>query len=238
MLEQSWRMQWRHGRRRPETPTFPVVVEPTWQRVQPSQWLDAESIRRDAEAWEEVSAGDRHCLLELANVNFVDSTGVALLVSLQKKMRARGRHLILLAPGVAVRRALALMRLEDFFEIAADAIGAREVIEARKQERSTRVVNGAGRSLVWQGEITAANAEEVWQQTRAEINSMSSWRKEWPIDLSQVRFIDSSGLGVMIHAKKYAPRRGARVRFAGASPTVRNVLRLSKLESFLLDGGR
>jgi len=114
-------------------------------------------------------------------------------------------------------------------------IEARELIKAREREQSAQVINGARRPLIWQGEITAANAEEVWRQTRAEINSMSSWRKQWIVDLSQVRFIDSSGMGVMIRAKKYAPRRGACVRFAGASPVVRNVLRLSKLESFLLD---
>ena len=63
---------------------------------------------------------------------------------------------------------------------------------------------------------------------------MSSWRKQWVIDLSQVRFIDSTGVGVMVRAKKYAPRRGASIRFADASTAVRNVVRLSKLESALL----
>ena len=235
MLAQCWEMEWRSRTRRGATPSSPVVVGPTWQRIQASERLDAESIRHDARMWERLSTGDRHCLLELGKVRFIDSTGVAVLVRLQKRMRSTGRALILLAPGVAVQRALARMRLEDFFEVAADAIEARELIAARERERSAQVVNGARRPLVWRGEITAANAEEVWRQTREEINSMSSWRKQWTVDLSHVRFIDSSGIGVMVRAKKYAPRRGACVRFAGASPVVRNVLRLSKLESFLLD---
>jgi N-acetylglucosaminyldiphosphoundecaprenol N-acetyl-beta-D-mannosaminyltransferase len=234
LLAQCWQMQWRRGRGHFGTPAVPLVVEPGWQRIQASERLDAESIRRDTRVWEEVSTGGRHCLLELANVKFIDSTGVALLVRLQKRILAHGRHLILLAPAAVVRRALALMQLEDLFEIGSDAVEARELIGVRDRERAMQVTHGARRPLVWQGEITSANAEEVWQQTRAEINSMSSWRKQWIIDLSQVRFIDSSGLGVMIRAKKYAPRRGAEVRFAGASPTVRNVLRLSHLESFLL----
>jgi anti-sigma B factor antagonist len=150
-------------------------------------------------------------------------------------MRASRRHLILLAPSAPVRRAFALMRLEDFFEISPDAIEARGMIEARERELSAQVINGARKPLAWQGEITAVNAEEVWRQTRAEINAMSSWRKQWTIDLSRVRFIDSSGIGVMVRAKKYAPRRGAKIRFADAAPPVRNVLRLSNLETFLLD---
>ena len=235
ILAQSWEMEWRPGTRRCATPSSPVVVEPRWQRIQASERLDARSIRRDAGVWERLRTDDRHCLLELGNVKFIDSTGVAVLVRLQKRMCAAGRQLILLAPGAAVRRALAQMRVEDIFEMATDVIEARELIKAREREQSAQVINGARRPLIWQGEITAANAEEVWLQTRAEINSMSSWRKQWVVDLSHVRFIDSSGMGVMIRAKKYAPRRGACVRFAGATPVVRNVLRLSKLESFLLD---
>ena len=235
ILAQCWEMEWRPGTRRCVTLSSPVVVEPTWQRIRTSERLDARSIRRDAGVWERLRTDVRHCLLELGNVKFIDSTGVAVLVRLQKRMCAAGRHLILLAPGVAVRRALAQMRVEDIFEMAADVIEARELIKAREREQSAQVINGARRPLVWQGEITAANAEEVWRQTREENNSMSSWRKQWVVDLSHVRFIDSSGMGVMIRAKKYAPRRGACVRFAGATPVVRNVLRLSKLESFLLD---
>src|SRR5207253_11520356 len=110
-----------------------------------------------------IAAGKRDCRLEFADVGFIDSTGIGLLVRLQKRMRASGWHLILLAPGVAVQRALALMQLTEFFEIAADAIEAREWIRLREGERSRLVTNGARRPLVWQGEITAANAEEIWR---------------------------------------------------------------------------
>ena len=236
LLAQWWRMQLRWERTQDKPGCCVVMVEPAWQRVQAPQRLDAESIRHDSEMWERISAGKRHCLLELADVEFIDSTGIGLLVRLQKRMRASGWHLILLAPGVAVQRALALMQLTEFFEIAADAIEAREWIRLRERERSRLVTNGARRPLVWQGEITAANAEEIWRQTRTEINLMSSWRKQWVIDLSPVRFIDSTGVSVMIRAKKYAPSRGAKIRFAGASPAVRNVLRAARLESFLDDG--
>ena len=234
-LAQGWQMQWRPHERRNERLGPPVMVEPTWLRILAPQCLNRHSVERDAATWQRITDGTRHCLLELTAVKFIDSTGAALLLRLQKQMRASHRHLILLSPSAPARRALVLMRLEDCFETASDAIEAREMIEARERERSAQVLNGARRPLVWQGEITAANAQEIWRQTRTEINSMSSWRKQWIIDLSQVRFIDSSGMGVMVRARKYAPRRGANVRFAGASPSIRNVLRLSKLETFLLD---
>jgi len=55
------------------------------------------------------------------------------------------------------------------------------------------------------------------------------------IDLSRVRFIDSSGLGLMVRAKKVARSHGATLAFTGLQPAVHNVVRLAQLEAFLLD---
>ena len=54
------------------------------------------------------------------------------------------------------------------------------------------------------------------------------------IDLSNVRFIDSTGLGLMVRAKKLTLSHGAQLAFTGLQPTVRNVLRIAKMEEYLL----
>jgi N-acetylglucosaminyldiphosphoundecaprenol N-acetyl-beta-D-mannosaminyltransferase len=54
------------------------------------------------------------------------------------------------------------------------------------------------------------------------------------IDLSHVRFIDSTGLGLMVRAKKLASSHGAHLTFTGLQPTVRNVLRIARMEEYLL----
>jgi len=48
-----------------------------------------------------------------------------------------------------------------------------------------------------------------------------------------VRFMDSSGIGVMARAKALAPQSGVRFRFTEPSPAVRSVLGTAKLESLL-----
>ena len=83
------------------------------------------------------------------------------------------------------------------------------------------------------GEITAANAESVWDLTCRYLSAEVQDRVK-TIDLSQVRFIDSTGLGLMIRAKKQSLAREEVLRFTGLRPPVRNVVRLSKLEEFLL----
>ncbi len=87
--------------------------------------------------------------------------------------------------------------------------------------------------LQWSGEILAANVELFWAQT-------NQWFLSLPgtecavIDLSNVRFIDSSGLGLMIRVKKLATRQQRRLNFTGLQPAVRNVLRIAQLEKLLL----
>ncbi|HEY6168921.1 MAG TPA: WecB/TagA/CpsF family glycosyltransferase [Verrucomicrobiae bacterium] len=217
-----------------------VLVEPTWQRVEVPVRLDADAVRRDSALWEKIASDDRHALLEMANVDFIDSTGVGLLVRLHKRLRASGRFLVLLDPSVAVRRALKLMRLDDVFLTAPDAAEAQRLIQQREREQESPVelspvaVYGASRPLFWRGAITAANAGEVWRVTHGQIKSCSSWRKQWDIDLADVRFIDSAGILLMARLKRYARRKGAVVRFTEAPEHLRKVVRLAGLENTLL----
>jgi anti-anti-sigma factor len=54
------------------------------------------------------------------------------------------------------------------------------------------------------------------------------------INLSSVRFIDSSALGVMVRARKLALEQGVELLFTGLCPAVQNVVQLARLEDFLL----
>jgi anti-anti-sigma factor len=89
-------------------------------------------------------------------------------------------------------------------------------------------------NLVWKGELTAANAEEVWMRTSDHIAARSLVQKVLVIDLSKLTFIDSTGLSVMIRTKKFAARQQLGISYVGVQENVRNVLRLSRLEEFLL----
>jgi len=232
IVSQCWELKWRNRATSGAEPSSTVVIRPTWQRIDAGERLDVESLSHD-KLWQRLPTDDRHCLLDLESVKFIDSTGVAMLVRLQKQIRAAGRHVILLSPSSAVRRALTVMRLNELFEIAEDANEARLLIETRASEKSALVLNGSSRPLVWQGEITTLNADQVWQQTWKKINSAKTTRDEWVIDLSRVRFMDSSGIGVMARAKALAPQSGVRFRFTEPSPAVRSVLGTAKLESLL-----
>lgn len=212
-----------------------AILDHAWLLVRPPARLDHAAICQDSQFVDAIVADGRDCLLQTDRVDFVDSTGVGMLIRLQKKLRASGRYLVLLAPSKAVKRALRLMQLQDFFDSADDLSSAEVLLETRRLEisitpSSASIVAGP---FLWQGEITAANADQVWTRTVDHLSALSD-STVWTIDLSRVRFIDSSGLGLMVRARKLAHQRQRSLAFTGLQPPVRNVLRIAQLEEYLL----
>jgi N-acetylglucosaminyldiphosphoundecaprenol N-acetyl-beta-D-mannosaminyltransferase len=204
--------------------------------VQAPEHLDVAAVRTLASWVDEIITAQRHCLIAMDRVTFLDSTGIGLLIRLRKRLNATGRHFILIAPSRVVRRALALLHLQDFFEVVPDQQSAELLIAARALEScassSPAAVPGNG-AILWQGEITAANAAEVWNRTLACFSALPDY-KTWTIDLSGVRFLDSTGLGVMVRAGKLAQQTHRNVAFTGIPPAVGNVIRIAGLSEFLL----
>jgi exopolysaccharide biosynthesis WecB/TagA/CpsF family protein/anti-anti-sigma factor len=188
--------------------------------------------------WDATRCVGRHCMVDLSGIRCMDSTDVGVLLTLQKKLHAVGRQFVLASVSRGVQRALALMRLKDQFDIAQDMAAAERIIAERTLEESALVTpraEGGARGLAWQGEITAANAGEVWNHTR---NLLESEGKPRPvaIDLSRARFIDSSGLTTMLRLQQWAWRQGHKIVFTGLQPQVRDVvLRMAKLDLLLLE---
>jgi len=117
-----------------------TLQEPTWQRLEPPKRLDRRAVQLDWALWEAIANDPRHCLLEMADVQFLDATGAGLLARLHRKLRAAGHFLVLLDPSDAVKGALKVMGLDDLFLSASDAVESRRLIEERKKEGESPVV--------------------------------------------------------------------------------------------------
>ncbi len=80
--------------------------------------LDVSTVGR---VYEELAGlardGVCHVALNLAEVSFMDSTGLALLVSEHKRSEAMGGELILFSPSRLVRRLFEVTGLESFFNV-------------------------------------------------------------------------------------------------------------------------
>lgn len=241
ILRQAWQM---HSLRRSLTKNGPdseVVSQGTrsgqLEIVRFSRHLAAATIEAHAELWSRLADGASHVLMDLSQVEFADSTGIGLLLRLQKQLRSHGRHLVLIAPAKAITRALSLMRLSDLIPTAPDLEAARTLVQERAGELSvvtTLNLAGPREPIAWQGDIVAANIEQVWLLTRNLIEHASGHQPSLDIDLSAVRFIDSAGVRLMVRTRKQARSLGIHLRFTHPQPAVRNVLRILRMEEHLL----
>jgi N-acetylglucosaminyldiphosphoundecaprenol N-acetyl-beta-D-mannosaminyltransferase len=187
--------------------------------------------------WDATKCVGRNCIVDLSGLPFFDSTDVGLLLQLQKKFRAAGRHFVLASASPGVQRALALMGVKDHFAMAPDLAAAERIIEMRAAEEFamvTRCTSENTPELEWHGEVTAANAGEFWRHTRELLVGATAPRPV-AIDLSGARFIDSSGLTIMLRIQQWAWGQGTKVVFTGARPAVREVLRKADLDQLLLE---
>ncbi len=209
----------------------------TCEVVRCSERLDAATVREYEELWKQLAACDANLIFDLHQVNYLDSTGVGLLVRMQKQLRGKNRQLVLAAATPQVQRVLALMKFTEFFALAADLNAARLLIADRAGEKNVvMTVEMAGKEevLVWQGDIVAVNEEAVWKMTKLHLEAAAGRGAGLTILLAEVRFIDSAGVRVMLKTRKEALKLGLKLKFAAASPPVLNVLRILRLEVHLL----
>ena len=235
---QYWRL-------RSEAPKGPLeIIAPSrpapntpFKTIQLPARLDFEAVHQMRLELETSLTPNEPAILDLSKVEFIDSTGIGLLIRLHKRARGLGQPLVLAELSQSIRRALELMRLEAFFIIVPDVGSAGNYLRETGQYAAVQlksIPSSPLPALVWQGELTAANAQEFWISTMDHLAARSLVQKTLTIDLSKLRFIDSTGLGVMIRARKYAARQGIELQFSGVQPDVLSVIRLSRLEEYLL----
>jgi N-acetylglucosaminyldiphosphoundecaprenol N-acetyl-beta-D-mannosaminyltransferase len=232
--------QWWRFASSAETPARPrenAPAAPGWCSVDAGSRLTRHSLQHEAEFWHNLRHRRSHCVMDLSRVRRVDSTGVAFLIRCRKELQSAGWQLVLLAPSTPLRRVLAILQLSDYFVIASDLTEATRCGESLVTSVTCR--DGTTRSLAWCGELVAANCEDVWQMTTDHIRAFVGAHATLIIvDLNRLRFTDSSGAALMLRLKKWTRSLRAELLFAHAQPNVRNVLRLTQLDQFLLEGSQ
>ena len=173
-------------------------------------------------------------MFDLSATNFIDSTGVGTLIRLRRRSREMGYQFYLIAPNQTVSAALKLMKLDDFFTIHASLAGVRILMEsATGSSPVSSGVSSGELQIRWSGEVTVLNAVELGAYTESEL-SQATPGTSVTIDLSRVTFVDSTGIGLMVRFKKNLKRRNVDLKFTNAAGPVRNVVRQTQLEEFLM----
>lgn len=228
-------------RRAGRPPSSSAPIQPTITPREATLWSPtvlAGPDRLDAAAAAELRARwltavhSEDVVLDLTQTRFIDSTGVGLLTRLRRQGREAGREFRLACVGPAVRHSLELMQLETFFQTAETVVEA--VHSIRTQHRLGSPVEPSGDSrLEWHGDVTAVTGESIASAAMIIIEARPPGSR-LVVDLSDVSFVDSSGVGIMLRLKKAAKRRDVELLYEKASPSVVNVLKLTKLDEYLI----
>ncbi len=195
--------------------------------------LDAASAQTAQTEWLR-AVENSHVMFDMTDTVFADSTGIGALIRLRRRARELGWQFFLIAPRPPVEAALKLVKLDEFFTIQASIAGARIVMEsAAGAAPVTSGVQETELQIRWTGEVTALNAIELGMYTESELSQITPGMTV-VIDLSRVTFVDSTGIGLMVRFKKNLKRRDINLKFDNAIASVRNVVRQTQLEGFLL----
>jgi anti-sigma B factor antagonist len=153
-----------------------------------------------------------------------------------KAAKASGGELVLLRPSECVRQMLTMMKLDRLIRIAADESEARALlrVDGRAPQPRTQfepiskrlVCRCAGELSLSVAESFAATLLTGWTQNPS--------AQHLQIDLAEVDFMDSSGLGCLVRARKLVNTRpGAQLQITGANENVRNVIQLAQMRELL-----
>lgn len=193
--------------------------------------LDRHTTAYIAHAIGRVADCRKHILADATRVTSIDLTGIGYLSKLLRDLRQHGHELVLITPAPTLLQALENLGLRDFFNIASNTEAAHRLIAHKPREFRVRRSQRDGYALIsWFGELTAANAALAWDQTERHLPAAG----RVIIDLSDLSFIDSSGLGVLIRTRKHGSA-GREITFRSPQPAVRNVIKLAGLEGYILN---
>jgi len=87
----------------------------------------------------------------------------------------------------------------------------------------------AGFLLRLKGDVDMNTSSEVRSALAEVFKQGSSGMKAILVDLSQVRYMDSSGIATLVEAMQNCIKKGARLRLFELSPPVRDVFELARL---------
>lgn len=238
ILRQMWAMKFRPQRRRSGAEADVAIREGAqYFHLKMPDRLDALSIRENIVLIDEAVTSGKSILLCEVDCSFIDSTGAGFLVRLAKRAADDGFTLILVKASRPVRSGLGMMKLDKMFRYAdsrEEGLALARGLQMAEAEDSRPSGDDGLCRLVWAGELTAANAGRVWEESQAVFDGVVVGGQAMVADISGLKFVDSSGAGLMVKLKKEAIRRDIDLRFEGATGEVLNVLALTRLTGFLL----
>ena len=86
------------------------------------------------------------------------------------------------------------------------------------------------RTYLIEGELDVHEVKTLKSNLLADLEKGGEW--SFIIDFTGVKYLDSSGLGMLVYLKKTIDRQGGKLLIVHLNEQVKNVFKLTKLESY------
>jgi anti-sigma B factor antagonist len=89
--------------------------------------------------------------------------------------------------------------------------------------------DGAVTIVTVEGDLVIGEPEATFKRTIAQL--LEQGQVQLLIDMTAVKFLDSSGLGALVRAMTTSQNEGGQTKLLGAGPQVRKLLQMTRLDS-------
>ena len=221
------------------TGMFTLTDFETSQTIELPEVLTVKSVLQNRAKWQNLAMINKPLVIDGSKVQLTDSTGLALLTRLQKNHREADLPMVLSGASKSLQNALDLMNLSKIFNTSQNVENGQKLINELKEElplKQNCIDTECSGSFSLQGEITAANGKSIWNlMNQMILNAEEKGHTSLVLDISSIRFVDSTGVGLMVRAKKQGRSSGVHVTFINPSSAARSVIQTLRMEKFILD---
>lgn len=174
-------------------------------------------------------------LLDASGITFMDSSGLGRFASLVRSCRSAEQQLLVVNPSLAFKTAIRAVRMESLYQTVDTEAEALQLIAQHRSSGGAQRIGADG--TVWVTFNRALDAlyhDEMMQTLEAAI-AQSPKLGVLVVDLKEVSFIDSRAVGGLIRTWKMVSAKGGQMFLADASPAVREIINLLRLDKVLAE---
>jgi N-acetylglucosaminyldiphosphoundecaprenol N-acetyl-beta-D-mannosaminyltransferase len=177
---------------------------------------------------EEALMNTPYLIVDMARATFIDSAAIGSLVALSKKARDAGGDLRLAVVPDPIKRTLALIKLDRFFEIDAT------LDQALTRSVSAPIETASHRVQQWSviklpRRVDAQTSPRLIEDGEAALAD----NVRLVLDFSETAFLASAGLAALLRLNRAAIDRSGQLRLAACSKDVVRVIEMVKLDKTL-----
>jgi len=171
-----------------------------------------------------------NAIYDCADVTFADSTGIGFLTRMHKECASAGGSLVLFQPTQSLTKLIQSVHLDRVFRVISSRDELNEFTESMSNLSAATWGDRGEIDFTIRRDLRAEGADESFSQISG-IWEANPEAKGIRLNLTEVGFMDSTGLGCLIRLFKMVQTRGGRLILESPNDNILNVLRLSKLDS-------